>query len=239
MILCNPSDVIIITTIIINVYYKVDMILAKLLFFFLKGGNSNLFRECPKADADKLIGTKYSSNSLRWGVPASIHSFPTGVSRLDRPCQGQGQAEAHRLPTGPLVPPGSYLTVSRARGAPALGASILLSARSPRDAAASRSQGLAHRWQLHPGAWRTGDVRRGVLPAPSTCGPPRRWPTAPRRQAARIGARESGGPDPACGSERSTRVRAGSIQKPAISERRRPGPTLARQGPGAESAVAP
>lgn len=166
-----------------------------------------------------------------------IHSLPTGVSRPDRPCQGRAQAGAHPPPTG--LPRGSYLTVSRAPGAPTPGASTLLSARSSRAASASRSQGLAHRWPLLPGAWRTGDARRGVLPAPSTCGSPRRWPTAPRLQAAPKGARESGGPGSARGSERSTRVRAESTQKPAMSERRRPGPKLARQGPGAETAAAP
>lgn len=180
------------------------------------------------------------STDFRRGAAANWRKASTAFQQVSADLIALVKAEAGPGPTrSPLVPSGSYLTASRARGAPAPGASTLLIAQSPRAAAASRSQGLAHRWRLLPGAWRTGDTRRGVLPAPSTCGPPRRWPTAPRRQAARTGARESGGPGSARGSERSTRVRAGSIQKPAVSERRRPGPTLARQGPGAESAAAP
>lgn len=153
-----------------------------------------------------------SARQLRKGT----HSLPTGVCRSERPCRGRGQAGAHR---SPLVPQGSYLTASRAQGAPAPGASILLSPGSPRAAAASRSQGLAHWRRLPglPGTWRTGDVSRGVLPVSSTCGPLRTWPTAPRHRAVGRGARESGGPGSAHGLGTSKRAGAGSTQKPAMS----------------------
>lgn len=228
------------------------MVLARLLVFcfvlfcFLKPGNSNLFRECPKAEADdklmetnlNILVTGLDGERQPAGKKASI-AFQQVSADLIALVKAEARPGAQPLPTDPLVPPGSYLTASRVRGASAPEASILLSAWLPRAAAASRSQGLAHRWPLLPGTWRTGDARRGVLPAPSTCGPRRRWPTVPRHQTARIRARESGGPSSTHGSEKSTGVRAGSILKPAMSERRPPGPTLARQGPSAESAAEP